>query len=259
MDRLPPLVGRRIADPPMKLGRLLRSIASLMLASTLIACSQQASPDDSSAHAAASAQPALVQDQPAADVRRASVAADGMLAAKGLAASRGKLGTKNDSQNGAMSLPDSSGFEELQWDGLMPEEDYALLQKAPPVIHIGNQRSKQFGTLHTVAALNGQKVKLVGYVVPLETDSAGRMKEFFFVPFYGACIHVPPPPPNMLIHVVLAQAIDMPSMWDPFWLKGTLRIETTQSSMASSAYSMQSARLEPYSDAQEKALRKAFE
>jgi hypothetical protein len=243
----------------MKIGSLLRSISSLLLASTLIACSQQPSPDESSAHAASSAQPELIQAHAAADVGRASAAADGMLAVQGLAASLGKLRPLNDSQNGALSPPDSDGFRELQWDGLMPEEDYALLQKAPPVIHIGNQRSKQFGTLHTVAALNGQMVKLVGYVVPLETDSAGRLKEFFFVPFYGACIHVPPPPPNMLIHVVLAQAIDMPSMWDPFWLKGTLRIETTQNSMAASAYAMQSAMLEKYSDAQQEALRNAFE
>lgn len=173
---------------------------------------------------------------------------------------QGETGSKQDdgSQN-ALSAPDGDGYAELQWDGMVPKEDIALLEHAPPVLHIGNQRSKQFGTLHTVIDLNGKKVKLPGYVVPLETDSSGRMLEFFFVPFYGACIHVPPPPPNMIIHVVLAKGIETPSLWDPFWLKGILHIEITQNTMAQSAYAMRDAQLEKYSDKTQDNLRNAFE
>ena len=45
-----------------------------------------------------------------------------------------------------------------------------------------------------VAELNGKRVKIGGYVVPLDFD-ATKVTEFLLVPFVGACIHVPPPPP----------------------------------------------------------------
>jgi hypothetical protein len=85
------------------------------------------------------------------------------------------------------------------------------------------------------------------------------MIEFFFVPFYGACIHVPPPPPNMLVHVRLAEGIDTPSLYDPLTLKGVLRTAVTKNAMAASAYGMDDAILAPYQDSDAQRLRQAFE
>jgi uncharacterized protein len=149
---------------------------------------------------------------------------------------------------GLLGLADAQGFAELDWTHMMPKEDFAILRDAPPVIHVGNHQGAQFGTLHTIVALNNQRVRLTGYVVPLETDAEGKMTEFFFVPFYGACIHVPPPPPNMLIHVSLSKAIDTPQIWDPFWLRGVMHTETQRNAIAASAYAMRDAELVPYSD-----------
>ncbi|KJV34862.1 hypothetical protein VI08_09455 [Luteibacter yeojuensis] len=154
---------------------------------------------------------------------------------------------------------DEDGYADLDWSRMVPPEDVKTLENAPPVLHVGNQRMKQVGTLHTVAELDHQKVKLSGYVVPLESDDDGKMVEFFFVPFYGACIHVPPPPPNMLVHVKLAKGIDTPSLYDPLTLKGVLRTEVTQNAMASSAYGMQDATLMPYQNRDADRLRRAFE
>ncbi|HET6554876.1 MAG TPA: DUF3299 domain-containing protein [Dyella sp.] len=156
---------------------------------------------------------------------------------------------------------DENGYANLDWSHMVPPEDIKTLENAPPVLHVGNQRMKQIGTLHTVGALNNQKVKLSGYVVPLESDDDGKMVEFFFVPFYGACIHVPPPPPNMLIHVKLVKGIDTPSLYSPFTLKGVLRTEVTQNAMAASAYDMVDASLGTYreADADADRLRQAFE
>jgi hypothetical protein len=149
---------------------------------------------------------------------------------------------------GLLGLPDAQGFAELEWTHMLPGEDVAILRDAPPVIHVGNHQGAQYGTLHTIAALDNQRVRLTGYVVPLETDAQGKMTEFFFVPFYGACIHVPPPPPNMLIHVSLTRSVDTPQIWDPFWLRGVLRTETQRNAVAASAYAMTDAELVPYSD-----------
>lgn len=244
----------------MSMRRHLWGIGLVLLAAAVMACSHSDSSGDAPASSASSAQAELAHAQAAADAGRARAAMEGILAAQGLNPMQSKPPEKQESaQDDVLSPPDSQGYAELEWDNMLPKQDYDLLEHEPPVVHVGEKRNKQFGTLHTVGWLDGRKVKLVGYVVPLETDSHGRMKEFFFVPFYGACIHVPPPPPNMIVHVVLAQAIDTPSLWDPFWLKGNLRIETTENSMASSAYAMQSARLETYHDDTQQNLRNAFE
>ncbi|TGS61923.1 DUF3299 domain-containing protein, partial [Mesorhizobium sp. M1C.F.Ca.ET.176.01.1.1] len=62
----------------------------------------------------------------------------------------------------------------------------------------------------------------------------------------GACIHVPPPPPNQIVHVVLPQSIEMPDMYSPFFLAGTLRAERLDDDLAGSAYTMRDAQLRPY-------------
>jgi hypothetical protein len=94
--------------------------------------------------------------------------------------------------------------------------------------------------------LDGQKAKLPGFVVPLETDDHGNMTEFFLVPYYGACIHVPPPPPNQIIYVKLAKGIKTPEIWDPFWLKGVVRTHKVSNAVAGAAYTMDQATLVPW-------------
>ena len=74
----------------------------------------------------------------------------------------------------------------------------------------------QFGTFRTVETVLQRPVRLPGYVVPLANAQDGRLTEFLFVPYYGACIHVPPPPPNQIVHVVLPRPIEMPDMYSPF-------------------------------------------
>ncbi|HEV7778682.1 MAG TPA: DUF3299 domain-containing protein [Luteibacter sp.] len=177
------------------------------------------------------------------DLQRAQAAADAGRTAR----AEGKAA--NVPEHGDLvGLPDRDGYNELDWTHMLPKEDLAILKDSPPVVHVGNRQGPQIGTLHTVPGLAGQRVRLTGYVVPLNTDANGDMTEFFFVPFYGACIHVPPPPPNMLIHVRLDKAIPTPQIWDPFWLRGTLRISIEHNAIAASAYSMADAQLVPYAD-----------
>ncbi|WP_368312542.1 DUF3299 domain-containing protein [Luteibacter sp. CQ10] len=205
---------------------------------------------------------ALARAQAEADAGRAALArarAEGIVAARAYAAAHGVAKAAVRPGVSFLGEPDEEGFVDLDWSRMVPPEDIALLRDAPPVLHVGNRRTKQTGTLHTVAALAGRKVKLSGYVVPLESDDDGKMVEFFFVPFYGACIHVPPPPPNMLVHVRLAHGVVTPSLYDPLTLKGVLHTEVTRNAMASSAYAMSDAVIEPYHDDDAKRLREAFE
>ena len=143
----------------------------------------------------------------------------------------------------------SDGYRDLNWLDIIPKEDVAALEdpKQQVVVrHLGNKRSKQIGTYHVIDAMNGVRAQLSGYVVPLDSDDKGQMTSFLFVPFYGACIHVPPPPPNQIIYAKLARGVPTPNIWDPFWLRGTLRAQTFKSDVAGAAYTMDDATLKPW-------------
>lgn len=157
-----------------------------------------------------------------------------------------------------------------RWDALMPSED--AFQRPPPQIglaraggmagvggliddsgsgtppgqaidHSSPERARQFGSSAVVQAVDGRAVDLDGYVVPLGTNDAGLVDELLFVPFYGACIHVPPPPPNQIIHVTLATPIALGSLWDPYRLAGQLRVKRFDADIASASYDVPAAAL----------------
>ncbi len=142
---------------------------------------------------------------------------------------------------------DDAGYMEVDWTAMLPPEELKAIEegKVPQVKHSGVQRMPQFGTYRVVDAVLGKPMRLPGYVVPLESDSAGLI-EFLFVPYFGACIHVPPPPPNQIVHVRLSKPIEMPDMYTPFYLAGALRAEHHEDGLAGSAYSMDNAKLLPY-------------
>ncbi|MFT4726819.1 MAG: hypothetical protein ACI9UN_001314 [Granulosicoccus sp.] len=97
-----------------------------------------------------------------------------------------------------------------------------------------------------VESLNGKQVKLPGYVVPLDFDGQSKMKEFLLVPYYGACIHTPPPPANQVVHANAQEAIVVEDTYMPVWAIGTLSTETVKSNLAESGYRLKVERIEPY-------------
>ncbi len=97
-------------------------------------------------------------------------------------------------------------------------------------------------------ALDKKVVRVPGFIVPLE-DSATEATEFLLVPYQGACIHVPPPPPNQIVHVQMAKGKKIKfTMWDPYWIEGTLRIETVESPYGEVSFSLDGVKQEDYTD-----------
>ena len=88
-----------------------------------------------------------------------------------------------------------------------------------------------------VAELNGRKVRIGGYVVPLDFD-ATKVTEFLLVPFVGACIHVPPPPANQIIYVKSAAGITLKGEFDPVYVTGTISTEGQFTGLAETGYSI---------------------
>ncbi len=104
----------------------------------------------------------------------------------------------------------------------------------------------QLGTFDVVEDLDGQLIRMPGYIAPFEFSSNKRHKEFLFVPYMGACIHTPPPPPNQIIFVKADPAAKIEDIWAPYWIEGTLTTDKTENELGDTAYSLAMDTLEPY-------------
>ena len=93
--------------------------------------------------------------------------------------------------------------------------------------------------------LDGKTVKIPGYIVPLDHIGFGVV-EFMLVPFIGACIHVPPPPPNQLIYVTTKEPWDAMTLWEPIWVTGTIIVKSQTNIWAETGYQISADEIEFY-------------
>jgi len=103
----------------------------------------------------------------------------------------------------------------------------------------------------TLRKLNGKRVRVPGFIVPLE-DFQEAAKEFLLVPYFGACVHEPPPPPNQMVYVKMRGGSHKISMWDPVWIEGTLEVSKYQSIYGAAGFRMTAERIVPYRRPDEK-------
>lgn len=101
-------------------------------------------------------------------------------------------------------------------------------------------------TASPATALNNRRVSIPGFMVPLE-DDADQLTEFLLVPFSGACIHVPPPPPNQMVYIKLrpGQKARM-SFSEPIVVTGQLHVATVQSPYGDVSFNMDGDSVKPY-------------
>ncbi|MBZ2169122.1 DUF3299 domain-containing protein [Marinobacter sp. F4216] len=143
-----------------------------------------------------------------------------------------------------LGLPSASRAEvpEIDWLELMPAEDLALLENLPEVEHEGDGPAllpDEIMTGRVVPEMNNTEGRIPGFVVPLKTTNDMKILEFFLVPYYGACIHVPPPPPNQIIHVRYPEGFKLQALYDAVWVEGKLVIDRTENDLGTSAYSIE--------------------
>jgi hypothetical protein len=94
------------------------------------------------------------------------------------------------------------------------------------------------------AELDGQRLRLPGYVVPLDA-MGGMVKDFLLVPYYGACVHSPPPPANQIVLVTLPARRALRTM-DAVWVSGEIRAKRQPSPSGVSGYAMAATQVVPY-------------
>ncbi len=145
---------------------------------------------------------------------------------------------------------------DLQWSELIPEGAPPL--PPPMAMHnmsqladalaaeTGPAAAQQSPAAPVVEALDGQMVKLPGYIVPLDMTEEGHVIEFLLVPYFGACIHVPPPPSNQIVHATSELGVRVEALYEPFWIEGPLRVEHASSELAEAGYRMQAQKIYPY-------------
>lgn len=138
----------------------------------------------------------------------------------------------------------SDRHDAIRWDDLMPEGEQAPL---PLFGHTGGafdiDTPPQSQDFRINLALSGRAVRLEGFVVPL--DLVGdKVRRFLLVPYFGACIHLPPPPPNQIVDVTLSEPRRVGDGARPVTIRGTIWAQQSATALASVAYVMRDASLD---------------
>lgn len=156
---------------------------------------------------------------------------------------------------------DDQPLVELTWESLIPEGfkpmqnplENMTNEQLDKLLDGSEESKKEIAEIEEMMAyapvvdeLNGQRVKIPGYVVPLDFDGQSKLDEFLLVPYYGACIHTPPPPANQVVHANSDNTLVVEDTYQPVWAIGTILTETVNSNLAESGYRLQVDRLEPY-------------
>lgn len=161
----------------------------------------------------------------------------------------------------------------LEWTDLLPPEDLEALLNPPEslaAIEDGSAEDQlapdgglpgSFGdsdvarrfeaALQSTAVrgeFDGTQVRIPGFVVPLAFDETRMISEFFLVPYFGACLHTPPPPPNQIIHSTFTGGLSLDDIYEPYWLEGTLTVDLEETELGTAAYRIDVDRITRYED-----------
>lgn len=146
----------------------------------------------------------------------------------------------------------------LFWEELLPEGELERLQKlyeSQSATAFGHSAydepmmsaaPTQIGTFNVVEELDGKLVRIPGFVLPFEYSASGKVSEFLLVPYFGACIHTPPPPPNQMVYVTAEKPTDLGQQWNAIWAIGVLRTKQHLNDLGDAAYTLEIQKWEQY-------------
>lgn len=159
-----------------------------------------------------------------------------------------------------LNLALAADYEEVDWVALMPEDDLSALLNRPEILNdiadgsaadsIDDFASKQLEdeqaqryqqalvSTRVIDEFDGKAIRIPGFIVPLEQNEEQKATAFFVVPYFGACLHMPPPPPNQILYVEYKEGVAVENLYDPYWFEGTVKIDNHESALGTSAYSL---------------------
>lgn len=93
--------------------------------------------------------------------------------------------------------------------------------------------------------LDGAYIKMPGYIIPIDLSTKG-VTSFVLVPYVGACLHTPPPPPNQLVFVTTQTPWPSEALWDAVWVTGLMQHEIQSTEVADTGYVLKADQMEVY-------------
>ena len=162
---------------------------------------------------------------------------------------------------GAAAAGAAGEVRQLEWDDLMPKDwdpfaklrelmdsrTDALVDGTPEADRLMREYINAGSAAPVVAGLNGERVRLPGFVLPLDYEGT-EVSEFLLVPYFGACIHVPPPPANQIVFVKSGKSYVLKELFDAVWVTGTLKTEGFNNDLGYAGYTMEATNIEPYDE-----------
>jgi uncharacterized protein len=167
--------------------------------------------------------------------------------------------SRADAANGSAVGSSSQGYRLTHWREFVPPhwkpavqlrtENIASLDDSDP-------RAKELlASLRSAwdeappnTALDGAAIRTAGFVVPIEQTRDGT-REFLLVPYYGACIHTPPPPANQIIDVVASRPVKDLDTMDTVWVEGRLTVARNEHESGASVYALRADHVLPFDGA----------
>lgn len=151
-------------------------------------------------------------------------------------------------------------YMEIEWEDLIPDDfssdtimdKYmgqleALEDGSPEANELYAQMQEELNNSPVNEVVDETFIKIPGFIAPLEYNDT-LITEFLLVPYFGACIHMPPPPINQTVLVKMAEGEGLTteeSYW-PVWIKGKITTESASTDLAESGYYIQDAVMEIY-------------
>ena len=102
--------------------------------------------------------------------------------------------------------------------------------------------------------LDEKPVRIPGYLLPLEF-TGDKVSQFLLVPYVGACIHTPPPPPNQIVFVTTEAGYTTDGgLYTPVWVDGIMKTQQSKSNLSlvdgsssvPSSYILEASSVKPY-------------
>ena len=129
---------------------------------------------------------------------------------------------------------------EITWEDLIPPGVPEPVLNTDYWVPFYDESATKFNDV-----LDGAFIKIAGFVLPLESTPEG-VSSFVLVPYVGACIHVPPPPPNQLVFVTVDTPWPISDIWDAVWVTGIMKTQFQSTEFADTGYALTADKIEAY-------------
>jgi len=161
-----------------------------------------------------------------------------------------------------MAMAETEGYKTIEWNDLMPDpwvkemtKEMAALSKMSYLQDTSDEANKAMNAMRKklddapiVKTQLNKKIRIPGYAVPLDAERSEK-REFLLVPYFGACIHTPPPPANQIVLVrptAQSKIKKMPESMDVLWVEGELKEGRVSTSHGVSGYLLEAISIAPY-------------